>query len=513
MTSSLIRGRPRRAASHISVRVLHTVLGGFAGMVWLALPGMTAHGSAPAATRAEHRPAASTAARSADEASPTDLVLPLAIGGAVGALAGFGYVRHTRRARQRTATAPGTAAAPAAAPPLPELEERAGTLLAETDDCVRVCREELGFAEALSGAGAVAPFARAVRDAEAELSAAFRMRQRYDDGVPEDEPARRHMLAGIVGRCQEAGRRLDAETDAFDRLRGPDGGVGGALGIAEVRFRELTGRATAAEATLVRLTGRYAPSATRAVSGHAEQATDRLFFATSRLNRAHQAADLGRGGPAARDLRAAEGATAQAATLLTAVDQRAAALSRAEDLLSAALTGAEAELAEARKAGADTARADGVLADVREEVASGRYDPLDALRRVVRAVVPLGAGRAGVLSAAALLVARDAADTAACFVATHRGAVGGTARTRLAEAQRLLVADAPGLLTAESLARSALELAEQDARDRAREAMRHANDLTDAVLAGVLLDAGTPPAFGGPRTRARLGTPPPAQPR
>ncbi|MEU5093221.1 hypothetical protein [Streptomyces sp. NPDC020996] len=507
MTSSLIRGRPRRAASHISVRVLHTVLGGFAGMVWLALPGMTAHGGAAApATRAEHRPAAPAAARSADEASTTDLVLPLAIGGAVGVLAGYGYVRHTRRARTRTATAPEAGAAPGAAPPLPELEERAAALLAEADDCVRVCREELGFAEALSGAAAVAPFARAVRDAEAELSAAFRMRQRYDDGVPEDEPARRHILAGIVGRCQEAGRRLDAEADAFDRLRGPDGGVGGALGIAEVRFRELTGRATAAEATLVELTGRYAPSATRVVTGHAEQATDRLFFATSRLNRAHQAADLGRGGPAARDLRAAEGATAQAAALLTAVDQRAAALSRAEDLLPAALTGAEAELAEAREAGADTAGADGVLADVREEVASGRYDPLDALRRVVRAVVPLGAGRAGVLSAAALLVARDAADTAACFVATHRGAVGGTARTRLAEAQRLLVADAPGLLTAESLARSALELAEQDARDRARDAMRHANDLTDAVLAGVLLDTGTPPAFGGPRTRARHGT-------
>ncbi|MGW3463776.1 hypothetical protein ACWDE9_31170, partial [Streptomyces olivaceoviridis] len=47
MTSSLFRGRPRRATAHIRVRLAHAVLGALVGAGWLVLPVMTVDAHAP----------------------------------------------------------------------------------------------------------------------------------------------------------------------------------------------------------------------------------------------------------------------------------------------------------------------------------------------------------------------------------------------------------------------------------------------------------------------------------
>lgn len=505
------------------MRVLHTVVGGLAAVVWLVLPWMTIGSDVAVPAAPAHPAAAGAAAPEQDETSAADLVLPLVVVGAVVVVTGYGYVRRKRRARTRTTPGGGTAPAGPAAPPLSELDERVRALLVEADDWVRTSREELAFAEARSGADSVAPFVRAVRDAEAELSAAFRMRQQYDDGVPEDETSRRHALAGMIGRCQEAGRRLDAEAAGFDLLRALEtaDGLGEALEVAEDRFRALAARTGGAGATLAALAGRYGSAAVDAVTGHAEQAKDRLVFATTRLNQARQAADLGEAADAARHLRAAEGATAQAEVFVAGVERLAADLASAAGLVPAALTGAEAELAGARTGAGDlpagelharAAHADLVLTAVREELTAGPYDPLDALRLLVRGLVPVGVGRAGVLSVAASLVARSAVAAADAFVTTHREAIGSTARTRLAEAERLLTEEPSDLLTADALARRARELAERDVRLRGNPtagAAEHGSGVAGAVLGGVLLGDGSPSSFGGPRTQARRAATPP----
>ncbi|WP_230396736.1 hypothetical protein [Streptomyces blattellae] len=565
-------------------------------------------------------------AQEEEETSTADLVLPLVAATAAVALAGYAFVRRTRRTRRtrriqrtRTRTTPGGIPAVITPSPLAELDERARASLVEADDCVRTSREELGFVEARFGTAAVAPFARAVRDAEDELSAAFRMRQQYDDGVPAEGTSRRHALAGIVGRCQEAGRRLDAEAAGFGQLRGMEQGVSEALEIAETRFRELTGRTGAAQATLADLAQRYAHAATAAVTGYVEQAKDRLLFATSHLNESRQAADSGESGRAAPHLRAAEGAVAQAAVFLDDIDHLAQALAEAADIVPAALAGAEAEVAEARgrlteadgraggastptdgsadaatgggpgspgsparggAGGADATalisglpidqaggvpempvgelrarirHADTVLAAVREELTGGPYDPLDALRRIVRAVVPVASGQTGVLPAAALLAARASVALADGFVVTHRRAVGSEARTRLAEAERLLAAGpaeraAAGLraqaataqrrapavgrmrasartvtgdrATADTLARHARALAEQDVRVHGNPvagAADYASGTGGAAMGGILLSGGSDSmpesvsaaSFGGPGTRMRYNFPAP----
>lgn len=501
------------------MRVAHAVLGGVAGFVWLLLPGMTISAEDPVPV-AHAGPVVAAGAAERDETSATDLLLPLVVVGAAGVLAAYGYVRRRRRARTRTT--PGVVSV---RPPVPtggDFERQARTALVVADDSVRTSREELSFAEARFGAAAVEPFVRALRAAETELAAAFAIRRRYEQGVPEDEVARRQALVGVVGRCAEAGRRLDAETPAFDRLRALEEGVGEALEVAEGRFRELTARTGGAAVTLGGLAGRFAASAVEPVTGYLEQAKDRLVFATGHLNACRQTADAGDLERAARHLRAAEGAVAQADVLVTGVERLAAGVREAAGLVPAALTGAEAAIAAARGAGSDDvpagelrariARADGTLAAVRRELTGGPYDPLDALRHIARAVEPLGGGRTGVVSAAALLVARGAVDAADDFVGTHRGAVGAEARTRLAEAVRLLAGRGPGLALADQLAREARDLAERDVRAHGTPyAETPVTGLSGAVLGGVLLteepDAGPPASFGGPETRGRRTLP------
>lgn len=505
------------------MRVAHGVLGAVAGVGWLVLPVMTAGAQdpvppAPAGT------VVSAAAPQQGGTSTADLVLPLVVGVTAVVLAGYGYLRRTRRARTRTT--PGIVSAVPPAPTMADSERQARAALVTADDCVRTSREELSFVQERYGQPETEPFAHALRAAETELSAAYAIWRRYEEGVPEDAVARRQALVGVIGRCAEAGRRLDAEAAALDRLRGLEGPeLNGALEIAEGRFRELAGRTVTAQETLAALHDRYASSALGSVAGYVEQAKDRLVFATVRLNEARQCADRGEDERAALQLRAAEGAVAQAGVLICAVERLATELREAARLLPAALTGAEAELAAARKGGgrkpltngelhARLAHADIVLAAVREERTAGPDDPMDALHRIAHAVRRLEDGRSGVVAAAALLVARGSVAGAEEFIAVHRGAVGPEPRARLAEAIRDLAAGHPE--RADTTARKARDLAERDVRTHGTPYTGTAEDepgLPGAVLGGLLLTEneppGPPPSYGGPETRARRHPPEP----
>ncbi|MGW2491792.1 hypothetical protein ACWCV9_31860 [Streptomyces sp. NPDC001606] len=471
MTSSLIRGRPRRAHAHIWARVTHVVLGALTGVGWLVLP-VTTTGTHEPVPPAPAGPVASATAQQQGGTSTADLVLPLLAGVAAVTLGGYGYLRRTRRARTRTT--PGTVSAPPPAPSPAESERQARAALLLADDRVRASREELAFVRSRFDKPETEPFTHALRAAETELAAAFAIWRRYEEGVPEDPEARRQALVGVLGRCAEASRRLDAETPALDRLRALDGaGLRPALETAEARFRELAARTTSAEETLRGLHDRYPPSATGPVTGYPERAKDRLVLATSHLNDARQAADTGDPARAAEHLRAGESAVAQAAVFVDAVERLATELRRAAELVPAALTGAEAELAAAREGRSRTpltegdlharlAHARGVLNGVRQELTSGAYDPLDALRRITRAVERLDTGRSGVLDTAALLVARSSVAGAEGFIAAYGPAVGPEARSDLAAAVRALAAGAAP--EADTLSAHARALAERDVR-------------------------------------------------
>ncbi|MEU5998680.1 TPM domain-containing protein [Streptomyces sp. NPDC047197] len=500
---------------------------------------------------------------SGDDVATGDLVLPIVAVGGAGALAAVAYSRRKRRTNTRTTPGGGgwgKGAAGEQPTPLPELDKQSKQLLVETDDAIRTSAEELGFATAQFGDEAVRPFTEALAYARAELTAAFKLRQRLDDAHPEDDATKRTMLDEIVSRCTEAGRRLDAEAAGFDQLRALERDAAQALEHAETVFRQVTGRTSSAESTLGTIRERYAPSASAPVVGHVEQAKDRLLFATTHLNEARQAIDAGDNGKAAVHLRAAEGAVDQAGTFVDAVERLADELALAAEKLPDALTETETDLAEARgllegtMAGASTAdlhgriaRAETVVAEVRKKMAAGPHDPIDALRRVEEADTVLdesltgarerevGRRRAASLLGQALLTARSAVGTAADFVDTHRGAVGSEARTRLAEAQRHLSGaeaaqdtDAASALAeaqqADAQARQAQQLAERDVRGYGNPyggGGGRGGGMGGAVLGGIILGelfggmgrgtggggfgGGGPGSFGGGGTRGRMG--------
>ncbi|MFB7422353.1 TPM domain-containing protein [Streptomyces hydrogenans] len=504
--------------------------------------------------------------------SGADLILPIALVGGAGAVAAYAYTRRRRRTATRTTPGGGRGWGQPAPPTLEELDATARRTLVATDDAVRTSQEELGFATAQFGEEAARPFEEAVAFAKEQLTASFRLRQKLDDAFPEDEATRRAMLDEILRRCAEADARLDAETEDFDRLRALERTAPEALAAVETAFRTRAGRVSGAEAALGAMRERYPESAAAPVAGAVEQAKDRLVFATTHINQARQSVDDGDTGSAAVHVRAAEGAVDQASRLIEAVDRRAQELAEAEGRLPGVLTETDADLAEARgllegsAEGTSTgdlrgriARAETVAAGVRRAIEAGRYDPLDALRRVEEADAALDAALAGAreresgdararaLLDEALLTARAELGAASDYVQTHRGAVGSEARTRLAEAQRrlekarALAADRPQEALAEAqqadaLARRAQELAEQDVRRYGNPnglggvtgtAGGGGGGLGGAVLGGIVLGGlfgggtgrgggrgggfggggfgGGPGSFGGSGTRGRRG--------
>ncbi|WP_329382150.1 TPM domain-containing protein [Streptomyces sp. NBC_01716] len=509
----------------------------------------------------------------ASNRSGSALVLPVVLVGGAAALAAYGFITRRNRASTRTTLHGGKEtwgdAGPSPRTPLPELDRSAGQALVGTDDAVRTSEEELGFATVQFGEEKARPFQDAVTYAKGELASAFRLRSQLDDGSPADDAARRRMLDEIVARCTDANGRLDAESGDFDRLRARERDAPQALTTAEAGFRELSGRSVTAAATLTAMRERYAESASAPVGDAVEQADDRLVFTTANLDDARRSIEAGDNGAAAVYVRAAESAIGQAAILVEAVERRALELAEAAGKFPGSLTDLETDLADARgllegmEEGTPTAdlegriaRAEAVIADVRQEQAAGPRDPMDALRRTEEAdavldeaLVGAREGEAGRRTPALLdrasLGARSAVGAADGYISTHRGAVGGEARTRLAEAERRLdqagtlteLGDAQGALAeaqhADALARQAQNLAEQDVRSFGNRSgpggatgagAGAGNGLGGAVLGGIILggrsgggggdgdgggdsggrDAG-PGSFGGAGTRGRMG--------
>lgn len=516
-----------------------------------------------------------------DGVSGSDLLLPVVLVGGAGAVGAYAYLKRRRRTETRTTPQGGQGWGPPkepAQPSLGTLDREARRTLVDTDDAVRTSQEELGFATAQFGDEAARPFTEALAFAKEQLTASFRLRQKLDDAFPEDDSTRRTMLDEILRRCAEANARLDAESEDFDRLRALERTAPQALDSVEAAAREQTGRMGTAEAALTAMRERYAEAAAAPVAGDVEQARDRLVFATTHVEEARRQIDAGDNGGAAVHIRAAEGAVDQAARLIEAVDRRAQELAEAVGRLPGVLSETDADLADARgllegtAEGVSTAdlqgriaRAASVVAEVRRVMEAGRYDPIGALRRIEEADAALdealegareresGSRRARALLDQAMLTARSAIGAASDYIATHRGAVGSEARTRLAEAQRRWekaqalaeAGDPPTALAeaqqADALARRAQDLAEQDVRTYGNPnglggvtgvGGNAGGGLGGAVLGGIILGGllgggrggghggfgggsgggfggggfgGGPGSFGGSGTRGRLG--------
>ena len=366
--------------------------------------------------------------------------------------------------RHRTKSAAGGTPATVAPAELSgeELRQRANALLIATDERIRDAQQEVDFAEAQYGPEAVETLRVAVANAQGELMASFKLRQRLDDSVPEDEATRDAMLREIVERTTRALATLDAETAEIRELRDLERDAPAALVELPGQIEKVEDRLPGARATLADLS-RYAESAWRPVAGNIEEVEKGLSGARTAVTVASAAmARDDRPEVAVATREALEGVTGST-ELLDAIDRVAATITEAERQLPAELAEAERDLRETRSVRTEVGPGDATLdarigqVEVALEAAhrastAEPADPVEALRL---------ATEAHRLADAALLATRDAAaardrlesaaessirtatvehDRAAAFIASRRPGVGEGARTRLAEAQRNLEA-------------------------------------------------------------------------
>jgi hypothetical protein len=381
---------------------------------------------------------------------------------ALGLVGAGGYLvwRRWRSARPIPA---GSAAPGAPAPPapvdLPTLSRQANALLIATDERIRDAGQEVDFAEAQYGADAVTELRDAVAGAKAELAAAFTVRQRLDDDVPEDDATRRAMLQEIVDRTTAAGAALDAGTDRIRELRDLERDAPRTLVELPARIEAVEDRIPAAEATMTRLQA-YAEPTWAAVRGNLEEARKGLAGARDAVIIGSTAAGADdRSDVAVATQEALEGITG-ATALLDAIDTLASTVADAERRLPMELREARADVAAAETAAGGSigsavgaARSEAIAAIERAQAAADArpVDPLEALRlateahRLADALLvqvrdaAAAAERVRLTAGASIATASGQVERAAAFIEGRRRGVGETARTRLAEARRHLV--------------------------------------------------------------------------
>lgn len=381
------------------------------------------------------------------------------------------------------------------------------------------------MAQAQFGDDAGTEFRRALDASREDLVTAFGLRQQLDDEPPEDDPAKRTLLADIIRLCRTADTRLDEQSEAFDRLRDLEQTAPDYIAARGSRRDRVNARVPEVAARLADLRERYAASALAPVADNVEEARQRLDGAASEIDHAGVELAAGRRGPAVVSARVAEEAISQAETLLDGVPRREAELAEAASRIADARSETQLDLAEARAVLAPgdpgglaplVARAEAALAAVEQALRAqdgALPDPLAALRQLDEAGVALDDGleaardanaraqRAAAVLDQALLAARSGIAAAGDFITTRRGAVGSEARTRLAEAARhldLAVGQAAGDPTAalreaqyaDSLAQEALRLARSDVSGWSYESRGGAGsagvDLAGLVLGGIL---------------------------
>ncbi len=379
-------------------------------------------------------------------------LLPLLAVGAV-VVAGFllvGWVLLRKRRR------PSPNAIEAPALPTEELERQASAALVATDDAITTSAQELGFAKAQFGDDATAEFSDALERARAALTEAFSLQQSLDDETPDTDASARAAYTRILELCAAANADLDAKAADFDELRQLEQNAPEALVRVEDERVKAATAIEAADAALAALGARYAPEAFATVSDNPDQARARLEFATEQLAEAQRDVGAGRGGEAAIGIRAAEDAVDQARLLEKAIDDLATNLAEGERQAAALVSELETDLATAASLPDPDGRVAAATLATRRSVDEARKllvppsRPLAALEALRAANEQIDAVITGVRDAQArddrareqlaqaMLQAQAQISAADDYITSRRGAVGATARTRLAEARASL---------------------------------------------------------------------------
>jgi hypothetical protein len=370
-----------------------------------------------------------------------------------------GFTLLARRKRRRTVVTAAPAAPVGSTTPAgdAELATRANILLVRLDDAVAQADETQGFAVAQFGDDRSRGFADALAAARRDLTESFRLKQRLDDSQPDTATQQREWNARIIHLCESSQKALTDEAAAFDALRRRESDAPTELGAVRMLVVATSMRVPTSERALAALAARYSPGAIAPVRGNVSQARELLTTA----GQGAEAANARLADPLATDVadrvQDARATATQAVRLLDAVDTLGTTLAEQSDRLVRLANQSQADLAEARVArdsAPDPASGAGIgsavtgLQSVLGSLDTG--DPASSLARIEGAIATLDSVLARARNqtqrlehATAALVgvlvsARSQIAATQDFIASRRGGVGTDARTRLAEAKRLL---------------------------------------------------------------------------
>ncbi|MXP21459.1 TPM domain-containing protein [Gordonia sp. HNM0687] len=469
--------------------------------------------------------------------SNAGLYTALAVGG-VAVVGGGGFLLYRRR-RKRQRIEAGVEAMreqeltgeQLVAQPLDVLDPWSREVLTDTDNAIRTSEEELALAISEFGQVETAPFTEALAEAKRGLAESFTVRQLLDDSIPETPDEQRAMLVQIITTCTDVDAALDAQVESFDAMRN-------LLINADSRLAELTQKLVAVRARMEQsqikldsLIGRHGETVLVSITDNVDLAREEIEFAEHSADQGREAvsAPAGEQGPAVAAIRSAEGALEQANRLLDAIDNAEANIAAAHTRMPALIDEVDGELAEAAALSGDggpalataVQRATSALSAARTEFGD---DPLGTFTALVDADADLDDAladarassaerqRRAELLNSAVTAAQAKVSAANDFISTRRGAIQSTARTRLAEAQRLLAeATAAGTTDAVRAAQSARRagyLADQALMAAQGDVVQWQQNQTPhptgpsvggAVLGGILVDSFLRGTMGGGR--------------
>jgi hypothetical protein len=361
------------------------------------------------------------------------------------------------------------------------LQQRANILLVRVDDAIKNGEDELGYAIAQFGDVKSQNFEKVLADAKEQLREAFSLQQKLDDAYPDTETQRREWSGRIITLCESAQSALDEQENAFASLRELEKNAPENLAAARRAIATSAARTSSAEESLKVLRHDYLSGAITSVVDNVDRARTELAAANKDAESAESLLGTsasartpksdssdergttdGDGAAAATSavdlIRSAGEHAYRAGKLFDAIDALRDELGKARDAVAALRESTATSLSDARAvrdAPPDAAVGAAVglaVKGVEKALAtdSALKDPLATLEILRAANAELDASMSGARNqqqrlagartalVGALVGARSQIASTRNYIDTRRGGVGSEARTRLAEAERLL---------------------------------------------------------------------------
>ncbi|MFF2271747.1 hypothetical protein ACFVTX_05720 [Agromyces sp. NPDC058136] len=335
-----------------------------------------------------------------------------------------------------------------------DLAKRAGAALFAADERIRVAADELAFAEAELGAGAIQRSSEALVAVRGDLNTAFLLNRLNHEAMPGTVDEVRARYERIVQLCESAAGVLDEQiaaiTERIARARREPEFVAG----LRAEIERLRARVPLVHETIGCLAARYAREALVTVEADAAEAERLLAFAEHSLRVAERRRDAGVRDQAQLALEASAESVHRAAAMLDAVETFEVEALRAESALAAIVEESRRHIAVALETppsrGISTAidELQAALAGLPPEV---NTDPFAHLRRVSTAHAALESAMAAALERAMIPIspvdrvspAIEAADrkleVARDAIARNPGRIGAEAMKALAESERIRI--------------------------------------------------------------------------